>query len=106
MTVVGLEPSVPCPEDRREFTDVCFSLDIEVEKDGFWPVVYTPYLFTVEHCFPLPGQSNQDTPVRVEGTQFKHFFRDGFARSTVYFERHASAMCDLRYFASTVFQFR
>jgi hypothetical protein len=90
ITIVDIRDSIRCVDSSG-----CFEVDVDVEKDGRLPFVYTPYFFTVHYCLPADFDSSPDD---IDGTDFRFFIRDGTARSTLNFSGHPPQMCALKYF--------
>jgi hypothetical protein len=101
ITIAGMTRRLACPGVDPSLTATCFSVDVEVEKDGWRPAFYTPYLFYVEYCFQARDFNERSSPLDVDGTQFRFFIRDGTARSTLYFELGSVAICELGYFTGS-----
>jgi hypothetical protein len=109
ITLVGMTASVTCPDGYAAPSTVCFSIDVEVAKDGWRPSFYTPHFFTVEYCASIAGDDIRESPVEVDGTDFEFFWGDGEAANTLYFPLESSTMCELEYFngfGTISFEFR
>jgi len=72
-----------------------------VEKDGWRPSFYVPWLFSVDYCFGIerePAGDNRSSPEDVEGPDFRWWWGDGSASNRLYFPLVPEAMCELEYF--------
>jgi hypothetical protein len=102
LTLLGHNDPATNPQPDPVLVDSGYrlvSFDIEAEKDGFSPALYSPYFFSVKTCDGY-STSVQAARNKTSGV-FDIYWTGGHDSATIYFEvARGESVCELQYYSA------